>query len=64
MNWLVYHTASRHAFFTGIGLVILAGLVSSQNKPIANRIAVWAFLIGAVAITISSGATRLGTVLK
>lgn len=54
MNWLVYHIASGHAFFTGVGLVILAVLVSRRNKPISNRIAVLAFLIGAVAITISS----------
>lgn len=54
MSWLVYHIASGHAFFTGVGLVILAVLVSRRNKPIANRIAVSAFLIGAVAITISS----------
>jgi acyl-CoA thioesterase I len=54
MSWLVYHIASGHAFFTGVGLVILAVLVSSGNKPIANRIAALAFLIGAVAITISS----------
>ncbi|MDP1563929.1 MAG: GDSL-type esterase/lipase family protein [Pirellulaceae bacterium] len=54
MNWLVYHITSGHAFFTGIALVILAVLVSSRNKPIANRIAVLAFLVGAVAIAISS----------
>lgn len=54
MNWLVYHIASGHAFFTGVGLVILAVLVSRRNKPIANRIAALAFLIGAIAITISS----------
>lgn len=56
MNWVVYHIASGHAFFTGVALVVLAVLVSSRNKPISNRIAVWAFLIGAVAITISSTA--------
>lgn len=56
MNWLVYHIASGHAFFTGVALVVLAVLVSSRNKPISNRIAFWAFLIGAVAITISSTA--------
>ncbi len=54
MSWLVYHIASGHAFFTGVGLVILAVLVSRRNKPISNRIAALAFLIGAVAITISS----------
>ncbi|MHC4406183.1 MAG: SGNH/GDSL hydrolase family protein [Planctomycetota bacterium] len=56
MNWLVYHIASGHAFFTGVVLVIIAALTSTRSKPIAKRITVSAFLIGAIAITISSTA--------
>jgi acyl-CoA thioesterase-1 len=60
MNWLVYHIASGHAFFTGVALVIIAALASTQAKPIVNRMAGLAFLIGAVAITISSTALPYG----
>lgn len=56
MNGLVYHIASGHAFFSGVALVIIAALASTRTKPVANRIAVLAFLIGAIAITISSTA--------
>lgn len=56
MNWFVYHIASGHVFFTGVALVIVAALASTSTKPIANRVAVPAFLIGAVAIAISSTA--------
>jgi len=56
MNWIIYHIASGHAFFTGVALVIVAALVSAQSKPIAKRITIFGFLIGAIAIAISSSA--------
>lgn len=56
MNWLIYHVASGHVFFTGVTLIIIAALVSDPSKPVTRRITVWAFLIGATAITISSTA--------
>jgi len=56
MNWLVYHIASGQAFFSGVALVVIAALASTQSKPIAKRVTVLGFLIGAIAITISSTA--------
>lgn len=56
MNWLVYHIASGHAFFTGATLVIVAAVLSMRPKQRASRIVVPAFLIGAIAIAISSTA--------
>ena len=56
MNWLVYHIASGHAFFSGVALIIVAGLASIRSTPIAKRLTVMAFLIGAIGIAISSTA--------
>ncbi len=56
MNWLVYHIASGHAFFTGVLLIIVAALASTQSTPIRKRLTVLAFLIGVIAIAISSTA--------
>lgn len=56
MNWLVYHVASGHAFFSGVGLIIVAAVASARSTPITKRLTVFAFLIGAIAITISSTA--------
>lgn len=56
MNWLVYHIASGDAYFTGVALVIIAARVSIGTKPICNRISVFFFLIGVIAIAISSTA--------
>ncbi len=56
MNGIVYHVASGHVFFTGVALIIIAALASTRSKPVVRRITVLAFLIGAVAITISSTA--------
>lgn len=56
MNWLVYHIASGHAFFTGVALVIIAALASTGTKSIAKRIAGLTLLAGAIAIAISSTA--------
>jgi acyl-CoA thioesterase-1 len=56
MNWLVYHIASGHAFFSGVALIIVAALVSARSMSIARRVAVLAFLLGVIAIVISSTA--------
>jgi acyl-CoA thioesterase-1 len=56
MNWLVYHIASGHAFFSGVALIIVAAVASTGSTPITKRLAVFSFLIGAIAIAISSTA--------
>jgi len=56
MNWLVYHIASGHAFFSGVALIIVAALASTRPTPITKRLTVFALLIGAIAIAISSTA--------
>lgn len=56
MNWLVVHVLSGQAFFTGVVLISIAALASRQSKPIARRITALAFLIGVIAIAISSTA--------
>jgi acyl-CoA thioesterase I len=54
MNWLIYHIASGHAFFSGVALLIVAALASTRSTPIARRLRVWALLIGVIAVAISS----------
>jgi len=56
MNWLAYHIASGHAFFSGVALIMVAALASTRSMPITTRLTVFAFLIGAIAIAISSTA--------
>ena len=56
MNWLVYHIVSGQAFFTGVGLLILAAVSSTSTRPIFSRITVLSFLIGVIAVVISSTA--------
>ena len=56
MNWLVYHIASGHAFFTGVVLVITAALASTQPSRIVTRTSGIAFLVGIIAIAVSSTA--------
>ncbi len=56
MNWLVYHIASGHAFFSGVAFIIVAVLASSRSTPVTKRIAALAFLIGTIAVAISSTA--------
>ena len=39
MNWLIYHIASGHSFFTGVALIVVAVLISAMvgsfgNKPV------------------------------
>lgn len=54
MNWLVYHVVSGQSFFTGVGLIVLSVLLASRAKPIAKRLSSLAFLLGIVAIVVSS----------
>lgn len=56
MNSIVFHIASGHAFFTGVILVIVAVLFSISKRPFLNRLTVLVFLIGCIAIVLSSAA--------
>ena len=56
MNWLVYHIVSGHAFFTGVALLIIAALASTRSHSLLKRVTVLAFLIGAIAVVVSSTA--------
>ncbi|MDA8564167.1 GDSL-type esterase/lipase family protein [Mariniblastus sp.] len=56
MNWIVYHIASGHAFFTGVALLIAAVLASSSIRPAVKRVSVLTFLVGVIAIAVSSTA--------
>ncbi len=56
MNWLVYHIVSGQAFFTGVCLVVLASITSMSTRPICQRATVLTFLIGIIAIIVSSTA--------
>jgi acyl-CoA thioesterase I len=56
MNWLVYHVASGHAFFSGVALIVVAAIASARSTRIARRVVVLAFLVGVIAIAISSTA--------
>ena len=56
MNWLVYHIVSGQAFFTGVALLTLAAVSSTRSRPIFSRITVLSFLIGVIAVVISSTA--------
>ena len=54
MNWLVFHIASGQAFFSGVALVLVAAAASTQSRAIFKRLTVWAFLLGVLAIVLSS----------
>ena len=56
MNWLVFHVLSGQVFFTGVALVIVAALASTRSKPVMKRVTILAFMVGAIAIAISSAA--------
>ena len=56
MNPLVFHIASGQAFFTGIGLMLAAALVSQWPQRICKRIAMLLFIVAIIAIAISSTA--------
>ena len=56
MNWLVYHIASGHAFFSGAAFIVVGALASTRSTHVTKRLAVLAVLVGAIAIAISSTA--------
>jgi len=56
MNGIVYHIVSGHAFFTAVLLLIISAVASTQSRPLFRRITGLSFLLGAIAITISSTA--------
>lgn len=56
MNWIVFHVASGHAFFTGVTLVVIAVLASTRRPSWTKRVSVLCFLIGGITIAISSTA--------
>ena len=56
MNWIVYHIASGHSFFSGIVLIITAVLASAQSQPVLRRFGMLLFLIGVIAVVVSSTA--------
>lgn len=58
MNGLVYHIVSGQAFFSGIALLVLAAFASTRPQPIFRRITVLSFLIGVIAVAVSSTAIQ------
>jgi hypothetical protein len=56
MNWLVYHIVSGQAFFSGIILLVIAALASMSARPVYKRVTLLAFLIGTIAVVVSSTA--------
>jgi acyl-CoA thioesterase-1 len=54
MNWLVFHVASGQSFFSGIALVVVAAVASRSSNAVSKRVAVLGFVIGVIAIVISS----------
>lgn len=56
MNWLVYHIVSGDAYFTGIALLIIGAVASTRSRPVFDRIAGLSFLIGFLAVVLSSTA--------
>jgi len=56
MNGLVYHIVSGQAFFTGVALLMLAAFASTRTRPVFRRITVQSFLIGVIAVVVSSTA--------
>lgn len=58
MNGLLYHIASGHVFFTGIGVIMIgvwAGSGSSVGSSARRtRLATWSLLLGVLAVAISS----------
>ena len=56
MNWIVYHIASGHSFFSGLALVVLAVALAAWNHSVAKRLVAISLLIGLIAIFVSSTA--------
>jgi acyl-CoA thioesterase-1 len=54
MNPLVYHIISGQSFFTGIGLFLAAAGSSRLRRPFAKRLAALAFVLGTIAVALSS----------
>jgi acyl-CoA thioesterase-1 len=54
MNWLVYHIASGHVFFSGVVLVTVAAAASTRSTQFTKRLTGLFFVIGAISIAISS----------
>jgi acyl-CoA thioesterase-1 len=56
MNWLVYHIVSGQSFVTGVALLVVAAFASTRTKPVFRRVTVLSFLIGTIAVVVSSTA--------
>lgn len=56
MNWLVFHIVSGQAFFSGAFLIVIAAISSTANRPAIRRLTLSAFLIGLIAVVVSSTA--------
>lgn len=56
MNWIVYHIASGHVFFSGVAFFIAAAVTSAGSTGLARRLKVFFVLIAAIAIAVSSTA--------
>lgn len=54
MNWLIFHLASGHVFFTGTGLMILAAGFSVRRDYLLRRASGLSFLLGVIAVVVSS----------
>ncbi|QDU11194.1 SGNH/GDSL hydrolase family protein [Gimesia aquarii] len=54
MNPIVFHIISGQAFFTGSVLVMLAAWLSTRESRVAKRVMVLVFLLGMIAIVVSS----------
>ncbi len=62
MNGLVYHIVSGQAFFTGAALLVLAAFASTRTRPGFRRITALSFLIGVIAVVVSSTALPSGSI--
>ena len=56
MNWLVYHIVSGHSFFSGVALLVFGVLASTRPQRVFKRLTVPSFLIGLIAVVLSSTA--------
>lgn len=54
MNPIVFHLVSGQAFFTGSVLVMVAAWLSTRENRVAKRVMVLLFLLGMIAIVVSS----------
>jgi len=56
MNPIVFHIASGDSFFSGIALLLLSFAMANSPRRILNRLTVVLFVVGALAIAVSSTA--------